>query len=165
MTLLKPATGKSNTHDIPFGLLGRRVLAASKGSPYDTYLHKEGMDTKDPHIKFWYLASSCLLTQFPNTDALKEALRRSECVVTAKPTWNTDADYSDYFLPVTTPFEYEDIGVANRNKYIQVMEAGVTPYGQSLSDQQILRRLAKLVFDDPEIIASFDHDDVDIQKT
>lgn len=164
MTLLKKAEGKTNPHNIPFGTLGRRALAAAKNEPYDTYLKKEGMADKDPHIKFWYLATSSLLTQFPNTDAIKEALRRSECVVTAKPTWNTDADYSDYFLPVTTPFEYEDIGAANRNKYIQVMEPGVVPYGQSLSDQQILRRLAKLVFDDPEIIAGFDHDDADYPK-
>lgn len=161
---LKAAQGKTNPHNIPFGTLGRRALAASENEPYNTYLKKDGMDDKDPHIKFWYLATSCLLTQFPNTDALKEALRRSECVVTAKPTWNTDADYSDYYLPVTTPFEYEDIGAANRNKYIQVMEPGVTPYGQSLSDQQILRRLAKLVFDDPEIVESFNHDDADYPK-
>lgn len=149
----------TGTHDIPFGTLGRRALAAARGEPYDTYKPKPNNGAKDPHIKFWYLATSNLLTQFPNTDMIKEALRASECVVTAKPTWNTDADYSDYFLPVTTPFEYEDIGAANRNKYIQVMEPGVNPYGQARSDMQILRDLAKVVFDDPEVIANFDHED------
>ncbi len=155
---LKNVSGKVY-HDIPFGTLGTRALAAAKGEPYDTYKKKDGNAEKDPYIKFWYLSTSNLLTQFPNTNALKEALRRSECVVTAKPTWNTDADYSDYFLPVTTPFEYEDIGAANRNKYIQVMEPGVKPYGQARSDMQILRDLAKIVFDDPEVIANFDHED------
>lgn len=149
----------TGTHDIPFGTLGRRALAAAKGEPFATYKRKDNNDAKDPVIKFWYLASSNLLTQFPNTDMLKEALRYSECVVTAKPTWSTDADYSDYYLPVTTPFEYDDIGAANRNKYIHLMEAGVKPYGQARSDMQILRDLAKVVFDDPEIIANFDHDD------
>lgn len=149
----------TGTHDIPFGVLGRRALAAAKGRPFATYKKKDNNAAEDPVIKFWYLASSNLLTQFPNTDMLKEALRYSECVVTAKPTWSTDADYSDYYLPVTTPFEYDDIGAANRNKYIHLMEAGVKPYGQARSDMQILRDLAKVVFDDPEIIANFDHDD------
>lgn len=147
------------THDIPFGILGRRALAAANGEPYDTWIKKPNNADKDPFIKFWWIASSNLLTQFPNTDMLKEALNAAECVVTVKPTWNTDADFADYFLPVTTPFEYADIGAHNRNKYIQVMEAGVKPYGQAVTDRWILHELAKIVFDDPEIIENFAHDD------
>lgn len=154
-----PAGTKAG-YRIPFGVLGQRVRDANKGTPQDVFLPTGTFPagTKDPQVKFWYIATRNLLTQFPNTDALKEALLSSDTVVVAKPTWNTDADYCDYFLPVTTPFEYHDLGASNRNKYVQVMEAGVAPYGQALSDMQIMRRLAKLVLS-PAEAAQFDHDD------
>lgn len=157
---VKPAAGV--THNIPFSLLGVKARDANNGTPQDIYLPNTTYPagTKDPAIKFWYIATSNLMTQSPNVDAYRAALASSEMVVVAKPTWNTDAEYADYYLPVTTPFEYEDLGAANRNKYVSLMEAGVKPFGQSKSDGQIMRALAKVVFPDkPEIISDFDHDD------
>lgn len=157
---VKPAAAAP--HRIPFSLLAVRAKDANNGTPQDIYLtdtaHPAG--TKDPAIKFWYLGSGNLMTQAPNVEAYRAALESSEMVVVAKPTWNTDAEYGDYFLPVTTPFEYEDLGAANRNKYVSLMEAGIKPFGQSKSDNQIMRALAKIVFaDKPEIVSDFDHDD------
>jgi anaerobic selenocysteine-containing dehydrogenase len=147
------------TYSVPFGVLGRRMRAANKGTPETSFVDPTS-SVVDAPMQFWYVASKSLLTQWPNTDAFKEALCSTETVVVAHPTWNTDADYCDYFLPVTTPFEYVDLGAANRNKYVQVMEAGVRPYGAALSDMQIIRGLAKVVFDDDQPVAAlFDHDD------
>jgi anaerobic selenocysteine-containing dehydrogenase len=147
------------TYAVPFGVLGDRMRAANNGTPQTSFVDPTSAVVDAP-IKFWYSATLNLLTQYPNTDALKEALCSTETVVVAKPTWNTDADYSDYYLPVTTPFEYVDLGAANRNKYVHVMEAGVRPYGSALSDAQIIRELAKVVFDDdPAVAAQFEHDD------
>ncbi len=152
--------GNMSGYTIPFGVLGQRLSDANRGKPQDVFLpsSKFPAGTKDPQLKFLWVASRSLLTQFPNTNALKDALLTTETVVVAKPTWNTDADYCDYFLPVATPFEYNDIGAHNRNKYVQIMENGIMPYGQALSDMQIMRRLAKLVLNADEA-AQFDHDD------
>jgi anaerobic selenocysteine-containing dehydrogenase len=145
------------TYSVPFGVLGDRMRAANNGAPKPSFVPSA---LSDAPMQFWYVATKSLLTQWPNTDAFREALQSTEMVVVAKPTLNTDADYCDYFLPVTTPFEYADLGAANRNKYVQVMEAGVRPYGLALSDMQIIRGLAKVVFDDnPAVAAQFDHDD------
>ncbi len=156
---LNPAPG-GTPHLIPFGELGRRLQLANNGQAMKGF-HPNN-NNNDPQMKLLYIATSNLLTQFPNTNALKEALRSTEMVVNAKPVWSTDAEYCDYFLPVTTPFEYEDIGAHSRNRYVQVMEAGVKPYGQAKSDMQILRGLAKIVFADSadaSALANFDHDD------
>lgn len=141
---------------IPFGILGRCIMDANNGNAQPSFINPA---KKDSQIKIWWISTLSLLTQFPNTDALKAALCSTEMVVAAKPTWNTDAEFADYILPVTTPFEYEDLGAGNRNKYVFVMEPGVKPYGQARSDMQILRDLAKKVFTDKTQIDAFDHDD------
>ncbi len=155
------AAPAGSTYPIPFGVVGQRMMDANNGTPQNIFMPSSAYPagTKDPQMKFLWIASRNLLTQFPNTDALKESLRSTETVVVAKPTWNTDCDYADYVLPVTTPFEYDDIGAANRNKYVALMEGGVKPYGQARSDMQIMRELAKLVLPADQA-AVFDHDDV-----
>jgi anaerobic selenocysteine-containing dehydrogenase len=148
-----------STYRIPFSVQGDRTRAANNNTPKPFFFDPTS-GVNDAPIEFLYSATLNLLTQYPNTDYLKEALCSTEMVVVAKPTWNTDADYCDYYLPVTTPFESVDLGAASRNKYVHIMEAGVRPYGSALSDMQIIRGLAKVVFDeDPAVAAQFDHED------
>ena len=146
-------------HNIPFGVLGDRARTAVNGEPQTRHPGSTG-NPLDSEIKLWWLCTFSLLTQCPNTDALKYALRASEMVVAAKPMWDTDAEFCDYYLPVATQFEYDDISPVNRCNYVQIMEAGVKPYGQARSDPQIFRDLAKIVFGATSTVAAqFDHSD------
>lgn len=157
LNMTYPKNTGITTHGIPFGVLGSRVSLANDGNPMNSYMNPA---VKDPQIKFWWIATHSLTTQIPNSNAVKYALRSTEMVVAAKPTWNTDAEFADYVLPITTPFEYEDIGAGNRNKYISVMEAGVKPYGQARSDLQVIKDLAKIALP-AEQAAYFDRTDHD----
>lgn len=93
--------------------------------------------------KFWYHMTSSLMTQNPNTNLIKKALKKVPFVVVADNLMTSTALYADLVLPVTTIFEDVSIMVGGRSNYVHLMDKAVEPPGEAKPDYWIMTELAK----------------------
>lgn len=98
---------------------------------------------KPNKIGFLLNMTSNIMTQQPNTQAIKEALIKIPFVVTIDNLMSSTALYSDLVLPCTTGFEDENLLFSSRNHLVQLLEAAVTPPGEAKTDLWIFTELAK----------------------
>lgn len=98
---------------------------------------------KPNKIGFLWTQTTSLMTQFPNTNAVKAALKKIPFVVTVDSLMTSTALYSDLVLPCTTIFENTNLLAASRSHYVQLMEKAVEPPGEAKSDLEIFTMLAK----------------------
>lgn len=93
--------------------------------------------------KFWYQMTSSFLTQMPNTNMMKKAMKKVPFVVVADNLMTSTALYADLVLPVTTVFEDVSLNIGIRNNYAQLMDKAVEPPGEAKPDYWIFTELAK----------------------
>lgn len=93
--------------------------------------------------KFWYQMTTNVLTQYPNTNMMKEAMKNVPFVVVADNLMTCSALYADLVLPVTTVFEDVSLMVGARNNYVQLMDKAIDPPGEAKPDYWIMTELAK----------------------
>lgn len=98
---------------------------------------------KPNKIGFLLSMTTSLMTQFPNTKAVKAALKKIPFVVTIDSLMTSTALYSDLVLPCATVFESTNLLAASRSHYVQLMEKAVDPPGEAKSDLEIFTMLAK----------------------
>lgn len=99
---------------------------------------------ENPHkIQFWYTQTLGVLTQLPNTNVVKEAMKKVRFVVVADNIMSSATQYADLVLPVTTIFEDDSLMAGTRSHYVQLMEKAVEPYEESKPDYWIFARLAE----------------------
>ncbi len=98
---------------------------------------------KPNKIGFLWIQTTNLMTQFPNTNAVKAALKKVPFVVTVDSLMTSSALYSDLVLPCTTIFENTNLLASSRSHYVQLMEKAVDPPGEAKSDLEIFTMLAK----------------------
>ncbi|MEX3238712.1 molybdopterin-dependent oxidoreductase [Serratia quinivorans] len=97
-----------------------------------------------PHpINFWWIMTLGALTQLPNTNMVKKALKKVPFVVVADNLMSSTALYADLVLPVTTIFEDLSLMAGVRSHYVQLMEKAVEPVGEAKADYWIFARLAE----------------------
>ncbi|MBV6691874.1 molybdopterin-containing oxidoreductase family protein [Serratia quinivorans] len=97
-----------------------------------------------PHpINFWWIMTLGALTQLPNTNMVKKALKKVPFVVVADNLMSSTALYADLVLPVTTIFEDLSLMAGFRSHYVQLMEKAVEPVGEAKADYWIFARLAE----------------------
>lgn len=97
-----------------------------------------------PHpINFWWIMTLGALTQLPNTNMVKKALKKVPFVVVADNLMSSTALYADLVLPVTTIFEDLSLMAGVRSHYVQLMEKAVEPVGEAKPDYWIFARLAE----------------------
>ncbi len=97
-----------------------------------------------PHpINFWWIMTLGALTQLPNTNMVKKALKKVPFVVVADNLMSSTALYADLVLPVTTIFEDLSLMAGVRSHYVQLMEKAVDPVGEAKPDYWIFARLAE----------------------
>lgn len=97
-----------------------------------------------PHpINFWWIMTMGALTQLPNTNMVKKALKKVPFVVVADNLISSTALYADLVLPVTTIFEDLSLMAGVRSHYVQLMEKAVEPVGEAKPDYWIFARLAE----------------------
>lgn len=103
------------------------------------------MEEKPHKIGLAWITTTTLTTQYPNTNKVQQGLKKTPFVVVAQPRLTPDADWADIVLPVTTLFESLDVlgGTGIRSHYVQLMDKGVEPQGESQPDSWIFRELAK----------------------
>lgn len=104
----------------------------------------EWIATDRPHkIGLWWIMTTSPLTQYPNTNAIKRALKHVPFVVVADNLMTSTAKYADLVLPVTTIFEDVSLVAGTRSHYVQLMEKAVEPPGEARPDYWIFQQLAK----------------------
>ncbi|MBK5142890.1 molybdopterin-dependent oxidoreductase [Budviciaceae bacterium BWR-B9] len=97
-----------------------------------------------PHpINFWWIMTMGVLTQLPNTNMVKKALKKVPFVVVADNLMTSTTLYADLVLPVTTIFEDVSLMAGVRSHYVQLMEKAVEPVGEAKPDYWIFARLAE----------------------
>ena len=98
---------------------------------------------KPTKINFLWSMTTSLMTQFPNTNAVKAALKKIPFVVVVDNLMTSTALYADLVLPCTTIFEDTNLLASIRHHHVQLMEKAVEPVGQAKSDLWIFTELAK----------------------
>ena len=110
-----------------------------------------------PPVKALFVYNANPAAVNPDQAAVLEGLKRQDLFTVVLEHFQTDtADYADYLLPATTQVEHWDLIKPYGHTYFTVNEPAIEPVGESLSNSEIFRRLAKAMgFQD----GCFDEDD------
>ncbi|HJD44278.1 MAG TPA: molybdopterin-dependent oxidoreductase [Candidatus Paenalcaligenes intestinipullorum] len=112
-------------------------------NPGKTYT-RDGGDFEYPDVHMIYAAGNNFVHHQQNTNELLKAMEKVHTVVVQDPWWCASARYADIVLPASTTLERDDIssgGTYSMDK-VYAMRQVIEPYGESLSDFEIFRRLA-----------------------
>lgn len=99
----------------------------------------------DPPIEFLWVASHNPVSQAPDSKAVKKAFQAIRTVVVADQFMTPSAQYADYFLPVASHYEYEDIVISYWHYGAAINQKAIEPLGESKSDFEIMRELARVL--------------------
>ena len=103
------------------------------------------LDSLDPPLKFLWVAGRNPVSQDPDSTAVKEALKEIETVVVADQFLTSTAQMADYFLPVSSPFEHEDVIISFWHYGVGMNEKAIPPLGESRSDFAIMNGLVNIL--------------------
>lgn len=100
------------------------------------------LEDKPNPINFAWFFCANFAAQMPNTNMVKEGLKKIPFVVTSDLFMTTTAKYSDLVLPVKAVFETENVTANSRSSIVSIGEALVTPPGEAKSDLEVCAELA-----------------------
>ena len=105
----------------------------------------------DPPIKALFVYDANPAASTPNSARVIAGLMREDLFTVVHDPYFTDTtDYADIVLPATTQLEHADLHKAYGNYYLQVNQPAIAPLGQSVSNVETFRRLAKAMgFSEP----------------
>lgn len=101
-----------------------------------------------PRAKLIYNSGNNFMSHQQNTNELIRAMNKQvDTVICQDPWWCASARFADIVLPATTALERNDIstGGTYSNDKIYAMRQVIKPYGESLDDFEIFRRLGDLM--------------------
>lgn len=96
----------------------------------------------EPPVRFLWVAGRNPVAQDPDSSRVEEVLQAMETVVVADTTLTATAKFADYFLPVSTFFEYEDVVISNWHYGVAVNEKTLEAPGECKPDYVIMQELA-----------------------
>jgi len=96
-----------------------------------------------PDIKLVYWAGGNPFHHHQDLGRLVRAWQQPQTVISHEWCWNALAKHSDIVLPVTTPLERRDIGMAPLDNYMISMEPALAPVGQARDDYDIFSALSR----------------------
>jgi len=113
-------------------------------------------DDLDPPIRGLFIFNHNPVIVHPDQNRMKRALAREAIFTVGAEVAMTDSmAYCDIVLPAATHFEHADLYAAYGQQYLQRAEPVIPPYGKSLPNTEIFRRLAmRFGFDGPLFTAS-----------
>ena len=113
-------------------------------------LGRELLERRDPAVQALVVYNSNPAAIAPNQSSVVKGLKRSDLFSVVLEQFATDtADYADIVLPVTTFLEHTDLYLAYGHYYLQLARPALPPAGETKSNVEIFRLLAKrLGFDD-----------------
>ncbi len=126
----------------PLGRYGRLINMSELG--------RELLERRDPAVQALVVYNSNPAAIAPNQSSVVNGLKRSDLFTVVLEQFATDtADYADIVLPVTTFLETTDLYLAYGHYYLQLARPALPPPGETKSNVEIFRLLAKrLGFDD-----------------
>ncbi len=112
----------------------------------------------DPPVRALAVIACNPLVATPNAELIRRGLQRDDLFVVVHDQFLTDtARYADIVLPATTQLESIDVVPAWGHLYLGWNEPAVAPLGESVSNSELHRRLAKAMgYTEPEL---FDDDE------
>ncbi|KGM45664.1 molybdopterin oxidoreductase family protein [Neobacillus niacini] len=104
----------------------------------------EALLTLDPPVKSLYVYSSNPAVVAPDGNKVRKGLEREELFVVVHDLFLTEtAKYADIVLPATSSFENTDVYTSYWHHYIQIQQPVIDVYGESKSNVDVFRLLAK----------------------
>ncbi|HHY25388.1 MAG TPA: molybdopterin-dependent oxidoreductase [Desulfitobacterium dehalogenans] len=136
--------GKYGKLRLPYGVrqgltenkIDHRILGT------DWYTH---LDTLDPPLKFLWVAGRNPVAQDPDSAQIIQAMKTIDTVVVADQTLSATAQMADYVLPVSSPFEFEDVVISLWHYGAAINQQAIPPLGESKSDFEIMHGLASVL--------------------
>lgn len=104
----------------------------------------EALLTVDPPVKSLYVYSSNPAVVAPEGNKVRKGLEREDLFVVVHDLFLTEtAKYADIVLPATSSFENSDVYTSYWHHYIQIQQPVIETYGESKSNVDVFRLLAK----------------------
>lgn len=127
----------------PDGIFRRQIATAKIG---------EGMlKMRNPELKMMWVERGNPVTQNPDSNLLKKAMRKLDFSVVVDQFMTDTAQEADIVLPAKTMFEQSDIISSYWNPYIQLRQKVIEPPGEVKPETEIYYLLAqRLNFDEKE---------------
>ncbi len=105
-----------------------------------------------PPVRAMYVYNSNPAAINPDQSRVIQGLMREDLFTVVHEQFQTDtADFADILLPATTQLEHFDIHNAYGQLYIQTNEPAIAPRGESKSNNDVFRLLAKAMRFEPEL--------------
>lgn len=98
---------------------------------------------QDPPIKMIAVTCGNPATQVPDSLKVREAFQGAEFVMVVDAFLTDTADLADLFLPVTSPFEEEDLVGSYFHHWLGPVSPVIDPVGEARSDLRIFQGLAE----------------------
>ncbi|MCL5776638.1 molybdopterin-dependent oxidoreductase [Limibaculum sp. FT325] len=109
------------------------------GAAYDF----NGQKRVYPDLRLVYWTGGNPFHHHQDLNRLVRAFHRPETVIVNEIWWTATARHADIVLPATTALEREDIAMTHWEPLIVAMRKAIDPVGESRSDHQIFRGLAR----------------------
>jgi anaerobic selenocysteine-containing dehydrogenase len=124
---------------------GTRVLNQWRLGPALT-----GEEPLDPPIKSLFVYNSNPAIVVPEQEKIIQGLKREDIFTVVSEQFLTDtARYADIVLPATTQLEQFDLMFSWGHLYLSLNQQAIAPLGESVSNTELFRRLARTMgFDD-----------------
>lgn len=116
-------------------------------NPGGTY-QQNGKSARYPDARLLYVAGNNFMSHQQDTNGLIRAMNKQlDTIICQEPWWCASARFADIVLPATTALERNDLsfGGSYSTDRIYAMRQVIQPYGESLDDFEIFRRLADLM--------------------
>lgn len=109
---------------------------------------RDGVEETYPDVKLVYTAGNNVMSHQQDTNELIRALNQQvETYICQDPWWCASSRFADIVLPATSALERDDISTGGTygNDKIYAMRKVIEPYGESLDDFEIFKRLGDLM--------------------
>lgn len=109
---------------------------------------RDGTEDVFPDVKLVYTSGNNVFSHQQDTNELLRAMNQQvETYICQDPWWCASARFADIVLPATSALERDDIstGGTYSNDKIYAMRKVIEPYGESLDDFEIFKRLGDLM--------------------
>lgn len=111
-------------------------------NPGGTFTY-EGATRSYPDARLVYWAGGNPYHHHQDINRLSEAWSRPETIIVQDPMFTATAQRADIVLPANTSIERNDIAGNKRSDYVLAMHRAIGPVGQSRSDYDIFREIAR----------------------
>ena len=98
----------------------------------------------NPPIKSLFVWNSDVANCAPDTTSVRKGLKRQDLFTTVHETfWTDTCNYADVVLPADTALEHLDLNAPYGHYYFSLSQPAIKPLGESKSNQDLFRELAK----------------------